>query len=143
MRFAGIYQRLDQFIKKSLFTSRYNENTKKSIDYMERNFCSRVTLGDIAKAVSVNSSYLSRLFKNDTGINAMDYLNKIRMENSARLIREGKASLKGIADEVGIQNYNHFFKLFKKYHGITPGEYKQKIEGDQPRDAFEKQVKNV
>jgi two-component system response regulator YesN len=141
--FAGIYERLDQFVKKSRFTSRYNENTKKSIDYMERNFCSRVTLGDIAKAVSVNSSYLSRLFKNDTGINAMDYLNKIRMENSARLIREGKASLKGIADEVGIQNYNHFFKLFKKYHGITPGEYKQKIEGDHPRDAFEKQVKNV
>ena len=110
---------------------------------MERNFCSRISLGDIAKAVSVNSSYLSRLFKNDTGINAMDYLNKIRMENSARLIREGKFSLKSIADEVGIQNYNHFFKLFKKCYGITPGEYKQKAEKDGSGGDFEKQVKNV
>ncbi len=141
--FAGIYERLDQFIRKSRSTSRYNENTRKSIDYMERNFCSRVSLGDIAKAVSVNSSYLSRLFKNDTGINAMDYLNKIRMENSARLISEGKFTLKSIADKVGIQNYNHFFKLFKKYYGITPGEYKQKVEEDRSGGDFEKQVKNV
>ncbi len=125
--FANIFERLNQYRKKYSVVSQYNENTRRSISYMEKNFCSRVTLGDIAKAVSINSSYLSRLFKNDTGINIIDYLNKIRIEKSAYLIQQGKVSLKNITDEVGIQNYNHFFKLFKKYYGITPGEYKQKI----------------
>ncbi len=128
--FAGVFLRLSQWLKNHRLTAQYNENTRRSIEYMEKNYCLRVTLGDIAKAASVNSSYLSRVFKNDTGINIIDYLNKIRIEKSALLIREGKFSLKNIADDVGIQNYNHFFKLFKKYHGITPGEYKQKIENN-------------
>lgn len=125
--FAGVFDRLDRFYAKNRLTAQYNEITKKSIHYMDNNYKLRISLSDIAKAVSVNSSYLSRLFKNDTGINIMDYLNKIRIEKSAMLIMEGKLSLKSIADEVGIQSYNHFFKLFKKYYGVTPGEYKQNI----------------
>ena len=123
--FAVIYQRLDSYLKKSRQTSQYSENTKRAIKYIEKNYCLRVTLSDIAKAISVNSSYLSRLFKNDTGINIMDYLIKIRIEKSAWLMREGNLTLKNIADQVGIPNYNHFFKLFKKYYNVTPGEYKQ------------------
>ena len=128
--FTGVFDRLDQFCAKSRLTAKYNEITRKSIRYMEKNYRSRISLRNIAKEVSVNSSYLSRLFKNDTGINIMDYLNKIRIEKSAALIREGKLSLKSIADEVGIPSYNHFFKLFKKYYGVTPGEYKQKTESN-------------
>jgi two-component system, response regulator YesN len=124
-RFTRIYGQLDRLCRAQRLSSQYSENTKRSIKYIELNYREKISLGDIANAVGVNSSYLSRLFKSDTGINIIDCLNKIRIEKSVQLINEGKCPLKDIAEEVGIQNYNYFFKLFKKYCGVTPGEYRQ------------------
>ncbi len=105
----------------------YSENVRRAIQYMENNYNSRISLRNVAKALNINSSYLSRLFKAETGINVINYLNNIRINKSAKLIEEGKTSLKEIADEVGIQNYNHFFKLFKNIYFITPTEYRDHI----------------
>lgn len=104
---------------------RFNENTKKAICYIEKNYYRNISLNDIAEAINVNSSYLSRIFKNDTGENIIEYLNKIRMEKAALLINEGKYTLKEISYKVGIQNYNYFFRLYKKFIGVRPSEYRK------------------
>lgn len=103
----------------------YNENTRKAIYYIEENYHRNISLNDIASAINVNSSYLSRVFKNDTGQNVIEYLNKIRLDKAVSLINEGKYTIKEISYKVGIQNYNYFFKLYKKFTGTTPSEYKK------------------
>lgn len=103
----------------------YNENTRKAIYYIEENYFRNISLNNIAAAININSSYLSRLFKNDTGLNVTEFLNKTRVEKSVSLIDEGKYSLKEISYKVGIKNYNYFFRLFKKIIGVTPSEYKR------------------
>jgi two-component system response regulator YesN len=130
----NVFFRLHQCLLRLQRLSHFNENTRKAIEYMEGNYHTGISLKDIARDVNINSSYLSRLFKNDTGINVMDYLNKIRIDRSISLIEEGKYPLKEIMFKVGIQNYNYFFKLFKKYTGLTPTDYKYNIEShqDQP-----------
>jgi len=125
--FAAVYKRLDSYLKKSRQISQYSEITRRAIIYIEGNYFHRISLNDIAREVCVNSSYLSRLFKKDTGINVMDYLNKIRLEKSVQLMQESSLALKDIIYEVGIPSYNHFFKLFKKFYNVTPYEYRQKL----------------
>ncbi len=124
--FAKRYCELYECMQRIQTCRQYNEHTRKAIYYIEENYCRNISLSDIAEAINVNSSYLSRLFKNDTGQNIIEYLNKIRMDKAASLIDEGKYSLKEISYKVGIQNYNYFFKLYKKYFGITPLEHKKK-----------------
>ncbi len=123
--FIEKYRRLYQCLLRYRTFTHYNENTKKAIDYIEKYFYRNISLSDIAAAINVNSSYLSRVFKNDTGFNITDYLNKTRVEKAISLIDDGKYPLKVISYKVGIQNYNYFFKLFKKFIGVTPSEYKK------------------
>lgn len=124
--FSDKYCKLQRCLSNLRTFRHYNENTQKAICYIEKNYSRDISLNDIADALNVNSSYLSRIFKNDTGQNIVEYLNKIRIEKAASLINEGKLPLKEIAFNVGIQNYYYFFKLYKKFTGITPGEYKKK-----------------
>lgn len=127
--YACAFDRLGTLLQQNKEIRQYNENTRKAIDFVHKNYSKRISLKDIAQEVNVNSSYLSRLFKNDTGVNIVDYLNNVRLDKAADLIHEGSIPLNRIADSVGIQSYNHFFKLFKDHYGITPGEYKQKTQG--------------
>lgn len=124
--FAKRYNKLHQCLLCVQSFRHYNENTRKAIHYIEENYYRNISLNDIAESISINSSYLSRLFKSDTGQNIIEYLNKIRVEKASSLIEEGKYSLKEISNKVGIRNYNYFFKLYKKYIGITPSEHKKK-----------------
>lgn len=128
--YMSVFEKLDTLLQQRKVIERYNENTRRAIDYMNKNYSAKISLKDIARELHVNRSYLSRLFKSDTGVNIIDYLNTVRLEKAADLIRKGSIPLNCIANSVGIQSYNHFFKLFKDHYGITPGEYKQKIQGN-------------
>jgi len=123
--FAERFLRLYQCLLQIQAYRHYNENTRKAIYYIEENYHRNISLNDIASAINVNSSYLSRVFKNDTGQNVIEYLNKIRLDKAVSLINEGKYTIKEISYKVGIQNYNYFFKLYKKFTGTTPSEYKK------------------
>lgn len=123
--FIKRYYKLHQCLLHVQTYKRYNENTRNAIYYIEENYFRNISLNKIAAAININSSYLSRLFKNDTGLNVIEFLNKIRVEKAVSLIDEGKYSLKEISYKVGIKNYNYFFKLFKKIIGVTPNEYKK------------------
>lgn len=103
--------------------SGYSSIVKEAIKYIDDNYRNKVSLSEIAEALSVSPAYLSRIFKKDTGENITFYVNKVRMEIARHLISERKMTLNEIAVEVGIQNYNYFYILFKEIHGISPSEY--------------------
>jgi len=92
---------------------------------VDNNYCEKISLTSIAEKFYINTTYLSRIFKAETGYNFSDYLNKTRMNIAASLIENHDMKMKDISDMVGFDNVNYFFKKFKDYYGCTPTEFKE------------------
>lgn len=107
------------------------KNTKNTfsevINYIHNNYNEDINLNLLAERFYLNPTYLSRLFKNETGVNFIDYLTKIRMSNAAELLKDKGLKLSDIAYLVGYENANYFLKKFKDFYGCTPSEYKNKV----------------
>lgn len=103
-------------------TVRYCGYTQQAITYIRDNYARRISLRDIAGSIGLSESYLSRLFKEETGVNLMSFINRIRLDEAERLLKETDLPIKDIANRVGIIHYNHFFNMFHQYKGCTPSD---------------------
>ena len=74
----------------------------------------------------MNSSYLSHLFRRQTGEKYVQYLNGIRIAKAKDLLLTTDRKLYQIARSVGYDNVKYFFRVFKKWEGITPEQYRSK-----------------
>lgn len=81
-------------------------------------------LSQLAKLYFLNPQYLCRLFKKEIGRNFSDYVNAVRIEKSQQLLALTEYSIVDISIEVGYDNVTYFNRLFKRYTGITPSEYR-------------------
>ena len=77
-------------------------------------------LNKISDEFQISESYFSHLFKEKTGINFSSYLEKLRMSEAARLIKETNISLNELYISVGYNNATSFRRVFKKIYGVTP-----------------------
>ena len=104
----------------------HNDNLKSNVvKYIEENYSDpNLSITSISDKFMVNPSYLSRFFKEQTGECILHYLNRVRLENAKRLMKEHRISVIDTAVAVGYNNSNTFIRIFKKYEGITPGNYK-------------------
>lgn len=83
-----------------------------------------LSLDEIASQVHLSANYVSTLFKKYCGLNISDYIIKVRMEHAARLLETTKFKTYEIAEKIGYTNAQYFSVLFKKFHGMTPKEYR-------------------
>ncbi|WP_409341885.1 AraC family transcriptional regulator [Paenibacillus sp. MBLB4367] len=98
----------------------------KSIAYMESHYRSPISISDIADHVGLSSSYLSRIFKAETGHSPLDYLTKHRIACSKELLKDNrKYSLQEISGMIGYADVHSFIRFFKKYEAVTPGEFRK------------------
>ena len=102
------------------------KTVNKAKNYISKNYMKEIGLNDVAEKVGLSSAYFSRLFKQETGENFIDYLVKIRMEKAKKLFEDTTLSTKEIGENVGYKKGKYFGKLFKNYTGYTPTEYKAK-----------------
>lgn len=102
-------------------------HVSKAIAYMERNYMKDISIPQIAESVSLNSVYLNKLFKLSTGKTLSDYLNMHRIEVAKTYLSETELSLNAISEKVGYNDVRSLLRYFKKYNGISPTEYRQKI----------------
>lgn len=79
----------------------------------------------IAENLGITPSYMSKLFKEQTGETLPDYINKVRLEKAKVLLRDEKLNISDVAVKVGYLNSNALIRSFKKYEGVTPGKYKE------------------
>jgi two-component system response regulator YesN len=93
--------------------------------YIRKNICSPLTLEHLSNLFYISPSYLSHLFKEKTGENLIDYVNKERIERAKLLLRTSDEKIYKIAKSLGIDNTKYFFRLFKKMTGFTPEEYRK------------------
>lgn len=98
---------------------------EKAKSYIKSNYMKDVSLDDISMCCNISSYYFSKLFKQETGENYVEYLNKVRIDNAKRMLNEGSSSIKEICYSVGYSDPNYFSRAFKKYAGVTPTEYKE------------------
>lgn len=89
------------------------------LHYIDQN----LSLTAVADTFGISSSYLSRYFKNQTGTNFVDYVNRRRIEASKRWLAGGMTIVQ-VAQKAGFDNDITFRRLFKKYMGLTPSQYK-------------------
>lgn len=94
--------------------------------YMETHFQENISLENVAEHVGLSSYYFSKLFKEYTGINFIDELTRIRVEQAKRLLLESELSLKEICYKVGYNDPNYFSRVFKKTVGMTPSNFRRK-----------------
>jgi len=104
----------------------YSKYVEKTMQYIQNNYYQQISLDEAAKAIAINSSYLSHIFKEELGKGFSEYLNYIRVQAAKKLILKDSMTVKSIYSEVGFNNYNYFFKVFKDIEGITPVEFSKK-----------------
>lgn len=101
-----------------------NETIKKAIRYISKNFYKSLTLDMAAEQVHLNPAYFSTMFKQSTGSSFKEYLNMVRIEESKRLLTNTDYSIIDIALASGFEDQSYFSKVFKKYTGLTPKQYR-------------------
>lgn len=92
--------------------------------YLQEHYKEGVTLEMTAEEFFVSKEYLSKAFKSAVGKGFSEYLTGLKMEKAKELILEYRVPIREAAEMVGYLDQAHFYKTFKKYFGITPGEMK-------------------
>lgn len=87
--------------------------------------CEKITLSLIAQRINISENYISRLFKSDTGINLITYINIRKMERARDLLCDTEMSVKEISAAVGYEDQSYFNRTFYKMFGISPTEYRR------------------
>lgn len=99
----------------------------KAQKYVLLNMDKKITLSDVAEHLHLNPSYFSRMFKQHTNMNFVDYVNHMKMEEAKKLLDHTSESVESIADKLGFESKSYFLKVFKKYYGTSPVEYRQGV----------------
>lgn len=99
------------------------------IKYVEQNYNEKISLGDISSQLNYSLPYVSMKFKKDTGYLFSEYLQKKRVEESARLLANTSQKLSDISLSVGYDDVKFFTKIFKKYMNSTPTTFRNLLKG--------------
>jgi len=98
---------------------------KEPIKMIDANLASDLTLHTLASMQNISAGYLSSLFKKEIGCTLTDYVNRKRMKYAAQLLTTTMLQVQTISQYCGIQDLNYFSKIFKRYYGSAPTEYRQ------------------
>lgn len=93
--------------------------------YLEENYNKEISLDTVAAVVNLSASYLSFVFKENSGLNFVDYVNQFRLRKAKELLENTSYNISQIAELVGYSSANSFSKVFKKYNGISPAQYRK------------------
>lgn len=95
---------------------------QKALEMIETSYQGDVSQDTVAAALGLSSTYFSRLFKQETGMNFVETLNRRRIDTAKLMLNNGK-SIKETALDCGFKRYNYFITVFKQYSGMTPSDY--------------------
>lgn len=103
------------------------EVVKESVAYIDSRFYEELSLASLSGRFGVESSYYSRIFRQETGKNLMLYIAEKRMEKAKEYMRDFEINLTEVAFMVGYDDYTYFNRVFRKMEGMSPREYRKSI----------------
>ncbi|WP_127586995.1 helix-turn-helix domain-containing protein [Paenibacillus koleovorans] len=101
-----------------------------ALEYMENHYTKDVTLDVVAGKLNITPGYLSTYFKEKTGTNFVDAINEIRIKRAAEILTNTDLRIQDVAEQVGYLNMNSFYRMFKKFMGITPTDFRKMRQGE-------------
>ncbi|TLS49097.1 response regulator [Paenibacillus antri] len=96
------------------------------VKLIERRYAEKLSIQDIANEICLSINHMTSVFKKETGETVVDYLTKVRMKHAKRMLRDPSVKIYEIADGTGYADANYFAKVFKKYTGLSPKEYRDR-----------------
>ena len=99
-----------------------DQRVRAVIALMKTNLDRKLTINEMAAAVSLSPSHLAHLFKQQTGKSVIMYLRELRLQHAKTLLETSFLRVKQIAASIG-QSGNHFASDFRKVHGVTPSQF--------------------
>lgn len=123
--FGKIKEKLDleNQVKREETPTYYEQIIGQVKGYLEENY-KEASLEEAAVLVNLSPSYLSRIFKEKSGLGFSDYLTRVRMEKACELLNDIRYKSYDIAYYIGYDNPKNFSRAFKAYYGKTPMEYR-------------------
>ena len=104
-----------------------NTTIRQIMLYIRMNACNDISLKKVAEKFYLNQSYLSRIFREKTGITFWAYVTQVRLEKAKEMLKNEHLSLYEIAYQCGFNSVKNFHAVFKKHLGCTPGVYRKQI----------------
>lgn len=120
--FMGIADFYHNFREEEIFKDQLVASV---VQYCRENLMTKINLSMILKEFSVNKNQLNVAFDNEVGMTCMEYVEKMRINYSKRLLDEQNWSISEISEKIGYDDTNYYSKVFKKHIGMTPSEYRQ------------------
>jgi two-component system, response regulator YesN len=107
------------------FLQRKNMHVEHARRMVENDCGDKISLSSVAETLKLNPAYLSRIFREHTGVTFSEFVTRTRIAKSKELLMQPGAKIQDISCQLGYIKVNHFIKLFKEATGITPGEYRK------------------
>lgn len=103
-----------------------NSLVQRAKEYINGNYKKDLSLDELSKELDISPYYFSKLFKEETGSNFVEYLTGLRMGRAKEMLKDESLSMKEICAEIGYSDPNYFSRIFKKNVGLTPTEYRER-----------------
>ncbi len=103
-----------------------SKQVAEAIDYIYVHIMARITIQDLASAISVSPAHLSRIFKQETGISVSEYIRQRKIDMAKNLLRFSDYDFADIAAMLSYSSQSHFIQHFRSQMGITPKAYRDK-----------------
>lgn len=94
--------------------------------YIDENYAKEISLDDVSRMVDISPYYFSKLFKQEVGENFIEYVTRTRIKNARHFLEDTRYSIKEVCVMSGYSDPNYFSRIFKKYEGMTPSEYRER-----------------
>lgn len=107
---------------------KYPDNIRDCVTYIDLHYNEDLTLKKMAEYLSINSSYLSTLFKKEVGKTVTEYVTQTRIKQALLLLNSTKQSIRDVASQCGFDDINYFSRVFKNYQGMSPSSYRKMIQ---------------
>ncbi|MCR5102721.1 MAG: AraC family transcriptional regulator [Butyrivibrio sp.] len=102
-----------------------HNSIQKVIEYLNENYMDEILIDDLAKKFFISRAYLTRNFKQVTGVTIVQYLTVVRVRNACMLLKDTNESISEISEKCGYTNTTYFENVFRRLRGVSPGKYRK------------------
>lgn len=124
---AALFLSLNDCVKNSenIEAKSISERMNNIIEYINKNFASEITLSTLSKEFYLHPSYISNMIKKNLGVTFIEYLNKIRIQKSIKLLLTTDYKIEDISDMCGFSSSSRYCKIFASYVSVSPTKYRK------------------
>ena len=114
---------------------RIDRRIRAVVEHLHANLCMRISVADLARSVNMSRWHFCHLFKAEMSQSPSHYMRTLKMREAQRMLLETFLSVKEIRATLGNIDRSHFSREFRNYCGLTPTEFRRRLNMSQPHDS--------